>query len=291
MKRLRQHKWIPVAALFLAAAVLIGWSLFQSKYGLTCTPYKIYTDKVREPIRVLQLTDLHNSTFGKDNRELIELSAAQAPDLILITGDLLNAGESETGIATDLISELCGIAPVYVSMGNHELEHQARFGVDPAELYEAAGAVALEKQYEDVTVNGQPIRLGGIYGYCLPEKYLETDEADPEECAFLTEFQNTDRYTILLCHIPVCWMINDGLNEWNVDCVFSGHTHGGQVVLPLVGGVYAPDLGWFPGKLEGLYPSEDGSKTMVLSRGLGNSVLLPRWNNVPELVVVDILPQ
>lgn len=291
MKRLRQHKWIPVAALFLAAAVLIGWSLFQSKYGLTCTPYKIYTDKIREPIRVLQLTDLHNSTFEKDNRELIELSAAQAPDLILITGDLLNAGESETGIATDLISELCGIAPVYVSMGNHELEHQARFGVDPAELYEAAGAVALEKQYEDVTVNGQPIRLGGIYGYCLPEKYLETDEADPEECAFLTEFQNTDRYTILLCHIPVCWMINDGLNEWNVDCVFSGHTHGGQVVLPLVGGIYAPDLGWFPGKLEGLYPSEDGSKTMVLSRGLGNSVLLPRWNNVPELVIVDILPQ
>ena len=291
MQALRHHKWVFVLILLLLISIMVGQSLYQSKNSLTCTSYQISSDKIDTPVRILQLTDLHNSEFGENNQELIDLTAAQSPDVILITGDLLNADEATTDIATNLISALCEIAPVYVSMGNHEIEYQKTYGVNIIELYQRVGAEVLEWQYKEITVNGQQLRLGGIYGYCLPEKYLETNEADPEECAFLSDFQNTDLYTILMCHLSVCWMINDGLDEWDVDCVFSGHVHGGQAILPLIGGVYAPDMGWFPGRLEGLFSSETGEKTLVLSRGLGNTEDIPRFNNIPEIVAVDLVPQ
>lgn len=277
--------------MFLAVGILINRDIYQSKHMLTCTSYSIRTDKIQESIRLVQITDLHNSMFGEKNQDLVDLASKQSPDLILITGDLLKSKELNTDIATDLISDLSKIAPVYVSLGNHEVEYQQNYGTDIAQLYEDAGAVVLDRQYQDLEVNGQEIRLGGIYGYCLPEKYLETNEADPEECAFLSDFQNTDLYTILMCHMPVCWLLNDGLDEWDVDCIFSGHVHGGQVILPLIGGVYAPDMGWFPGRLQGLYSSADGSSMMVLSTGLGNTESVPRFNNIPEVVTVDIFPK
>ena len=275
----------------LIFGVLINRNINQSKYLVNSISYSVKTNKIQKSIRLVQITDLHNSIFGENNQDLIDLVAEQLPDLILITGDLLNSDESETDIATNLISGLGSIAPVYVSLGNHEVEYQQNYGTDVIQLYEDTGAVVLDRQYQDIEVNGQKVRLGGIYGYCLPEKYLETNEANPEECVFLSDFQNTDLYTILMCHMPVSWLINDGLDEWNVDCVLAGHVHGGQIILPLIGGLYAPDMGWFPGKLQGLYSSADGSSTMVLSTGLGNTESVPRFNNIPEVVTVDILPK
>ena len=291
MKLWRYHKVYIVFGALLVFITLLGKMFYQSNHSLNCIYYRIQTDKKFKSIRILQLTDLHNSIFEEKNQELVDLMVKQSPDLILITGDLLNSNELNTDIATDLISDLSKIAPVYVSLGNHEVEYQQNYGTDIVQLYADAGAVVLDRQYQDLEVNGQKIRLGGIYGYCLPEKYLETNEADPEECAFLSDFQNTDLYTILMCHMPACWLLNDGLDEWDVDCIFSGHVHGGQVILPLIGGVYAPDMGWFPGRLQGLYSSADGSSTMVLSTGLGNTESVPRFNNIPEVVTVDILPK
>lgn len=288
MKLWRYHKVYIVCGALLVFIALLGKMFYQSNHSLNCIYYGIQTDKNFKSIRILQLTDLHNSIFGEKNQELVDLMEKQSPDLILITGDLLNSNELNTDIATDLLSDLSKIAPVYVSLGNHEVEYQQNYGMDIVQLYADAGAVVLDRQYQDLEVNGQKIRLGGIYGYCLPKKYLETNEADPEECAFLSDFQNTDLYTILMCHMPVCWLFNGGLDEWDVDCIFSGHVHGGQVIIPLIGGVYAPDMGWFPGRLQGLYSSSDGSSTVVLSTGLGNTESVPRFNNIPEIVTVDI---
>ena len=174
-------------------------------------------------------------------------------------------------------------------MDNHEVEYQQNFGVDLVEIFEEAGATVLEKEYIDITINSQRIRLGGIFGYCLPEKY--DLEIIPEECDFLNEFQNTELYSILMCHIPVCWIENDGIEEWNINMVLSGHAHGGQMRIPFLGGFYAPDEGWFPGVEQGCWASEDSRRYMVLSAGLGSSFHIPRFNNVPEIVVLDLLPE
>ena len=286
--KISHHKKIALSTTILLLFIIISViSLSTSSHTLTITHYTLPSSTISS-LRIVQLTDLHNSEFGEDNARLVFAVRTQSPDLILLTGDLLNSDEQRTDIATNLIAKLCDIAPVYFSNGNHEIEYEERYGVDIDELYREAGAVVLEKEYQDITVKNQKIRLGGIYGYCLPGKYLETGEADPEETAFLEEFQDTDLPKILMCHMPVCWMVNGSLDDWDVDYVFAGHVHGGEVILPFVGGLYGPDLGWFPGKLEGLYSSETGEKTLILSRGLGTNEIIPRFNNIPEVMVVDI---
>lgn len=285
---MKLKKWIPIA-LFSALLLLVACELYRSTYTLTTTHYTIQSTQITAPFRIVQLTDLHNSEFGPDNSKLISIVEAQQADLILITGDLLNSSEETTDTAVMLIRQLVELAPVYISYGNHEKEYENGCEVDLTSVFESAGAKMLEYSYEDIEINNQPLRIGGIYGYCTPAVYLETREASPKECAYLTDFQNTDRYTILLCHMPFSWIVNNGIEEWNINCVFTGHIHGGQIRLPFIGGLYAPDQGWFPGRVAGLYPSNDGEKVMVLSRGLGNTEKVPRFNNVPEIVVVDFV--
>ena len=290
MKRMKRRPLLFCLLVLALTAAAVLLSLALSSYGLMVSRYALSIPTLREPLRIVHLSDLHNSVFGPHNSRLVRKVTAQEPDLILITGDLLNANEERTDIATELIGQLAPIAPVYVSLGNHEIAHEKRYGTDLKELYSNAGAVVLEYDWADIEVNGQNLRLGGLYGYCLPAELLKTKEARPEECAFLEEFQDTDAYTILLCHMPYSWIKKGSLDSWDVDCVLCGHIHGGQVRFPWIGGLWAPDQGWFPGKVCGLYWSKDESKAMLLSRGLGNTDKYPRFNNIPEILVLDLLP-
>ena len=293
-------------------AILSGVSLYRSKHVLTVSRYEISADTTgsskeaassgdsvntsNNALRIVQISDLHNSVFGENNEKLIDCVANEKPNLILMTGDLVNADDPDSEVATNLIRHLTTIAPVYISMGNHELAHEENFGDDLTALWEDAGAVVLDGGFLNIDINGRALRIGGIYGYCLPGKLLKTGEARENECAFLEEMQDTDRYTILMCHMPVCWILNGSLEAWDIDCVFAGHVHGGEVILPFIGGLYGPDFGKFPGRLEGLYyedaeKSEDGTadkSVLILSRGLGTAQRIPRFNNVPEVVSVTI---
>lgn len=276
--------------LFVVLILAIVMAVILSTYGLSVTHYAVSAEKLTAPIRIVQLTDLHNSEFGDCNERLVRKVSKQEPDLILITGDLLNQNEEGTDIATELIEGLCQIAPVYVSYGNHEVTYEENYGVDLRAAYTAVGATVLEFNQIDVEVNGQTLRLGGVYGYCLPAKYVSPGHEREKESRFLENFQDTERYTIFLCHMPVSWIQYGSLEAWDIDCILSGHVHGGQVRLPWIGGLWAPDQGWFPGRESGLYWSEDGQRVMVLSRGLGNTEKMPRINNVPEVLVLDLMP-
>lgn len=280
------------AACGLGALAWGGGSLYCSAYGLEVSRYQVEAP-VAAPVRIAHLSDQHNAVFGPENAALVELVAAQQPDLIFLTGDQINRDEPGTASAERLIRALAGVAPVYCSLGNHEQEYQANFGSDPAKAFARAGAVVLEKSWQDITVNGSLLRVGGLYGYALPagqEKDYASHSWYLEECAFLRDFCGTARAKLLLCHMPVSWIQSGSLDSWAADVVFAGHAHGGQVRLPFVGGLYAPDQGWFPGRECGLYFSADGARTLVLSRGLGGRVPVPRFNNVPELVVAELIP-
>lgn len=124
----------------------------------------------------------------------------------------------------------------------------------------------------------------------MPAKYLDSGEARQHETRFMEAFQNTELPKILMCHMPYSWIVQGSLDSWDVDVVLCGHVHGGQVRIPWVGGLWAPDQGWFPGRECGLYWSKDGSRVMVLSRGLGNTDRYPRFNNIPEISVLELIP-
>ncbi len=252
------------------------------KWSIKLTEYQIKSNKITEPIRIIQLADLHCADFGD---KLSNLITEQNPDLILFVGDIVNMPDEDIAVALSTIRDLAAIVPLYISMGNHDWDYQSAYNVDLTAEFEAAGATVLQATYEDIIVKGQTIRIGGIYGYCLPDNVMEARERDSQ---FLYQFQDTAQYTILLSHMPVCWMINGSLDYWDVDCVLSGHSHGGQVVLPFVGGLYAPDQGWFPGECSGHF--ETDNKHLIVTTGLGGTTPVPRFWNRPEVVVTDILP-
>lgn len=276
-------------AALLVLAVLCAVSLYQSRYSPAVSRYTLYSPKLQNSVRIVLLSDLHDAQFGDNNSNLIGLVAEQRPDIICFAGDVLNYRNNDTSISVNIIGELSQIAPLYVSLGNHEIMYDSLYDADIKAEYENAGAIVAEQSFFDIELNGNPVRIGGIFGYCLPEKYLPTGEAKRSEADYLNSLMDTDAYTVLLCHMPYTWLVHNGVEAWKLDCVLCGHVHGGQLIIPFIGGAYAPDQGFFPGRLWGLYPSEDGERAMVLTRGLGNTENIPRFNNRPEVLVLDLL--
>lgn len=270
------------AAVIVIVILMVLLDFGFSRWGLTTTVYKVPSQEFNA--RIVFLADTHGSEFGKHNERLIKKVREAEPDMIAIAGDLLTYDEDNVDAATELISSLAEIAPLYVSYGNHEEQHPRRAELE--KLFTEAGATVLDFSYEDIEIHGTPVRIGGLYGYALPEG----NEAEWEdESRFLRDFQKTESYKLLLTHMPYSWTVQGSLEYWDIELVLSGHLHGGQIIFPFAGGFYAPDQGFFPGKVWGMSESEDGQSHLIISRGLGSSVRwLPRFHNVPEIVIVEI---
>ena len=269
-----------IIVVLLIVDILISWK------GLKTTHYIYENEKLTKSISAVQLTDLHNSQFGWKNVRLIKKIRNIHPDIIFMTGDMLNDDNKRTDIVEHLITKLSEIAPVYYSFGNQESDYIKNYDTKEAFIkkIENAGAIVLEQEFEDVTINGQKVRIGGLYGYVLSEKL---DWMDGSEQRFMEKFENTDRFTILLSHMPEGLYLWKSMEKWNIDLVFSGHVHGGQVRLPVIGGLYEPEQGFFPTTItKGMHKCGNG--TMVLSAGLGSEELVPRINNIPEIVVCEM---
>ena len=287
-KKRKQRIW-RVALLLFALLTAILLYFYVTSLFLHVETYTLPAN-VASPIRVVHLSDLHNAQFGKKNEQLVALVAMQNPDLIIISGDMLNSDDENTDVVTALISDLSTIAPVYYGYGNHEKLWEQRFGRDLRPIIESAGAVVVDNDYIDLEVHGTSLRIGGYMGfYPIPHMTSDDEIQQASELAFITDFQNTDRVKLLINHIPTGWVDWNYVNRNPVDFVFSGHYHGGIVRIPFLDrGLYAPYVGWFPPFTKGVYV---GTKaTCILSAGLGNEHHIPRFNNPPEIVVVDLIP-
>lgn len=232
--------------------------------------------------RIAQISDLHNAEFGERNALLLKELSESKPDIIAITGDLVDAQHTDIDIALAFAKEANQIAPVYYVTGNHEAS-LSKYAELKAGL-QAVGVTVLE----DETVQlGQGDGSVTLIGLSDPNFTIRNDMFNEVPAMIGTKLDNligdkTD-YTILLSHRPELF---DTYVICGVDLVLSGHAHGGQFRLPLIGGLVAPNQGFFPKYDAGLFVN--GGTNMVVSRGLGNSIIPFRFNNRPEIVLVEL---
>lgn len=264
---------LAVAALLLLAAVCV---VCDSKYDLQLTEYEISSDRLPKELdgfRIVQLSDLHGSTFGKDNERLVKLVAEQQPDLIVLTGDF--AGSKEQLPTLDsLLRGISGLAPVYYINGNHEW---AGGCVEPVRsIMEKHGVKYLSNQYEALEAGGGRIVIAGA-----EDPNGRADMLKPQALAEQLRRDYPEDYVLWLGHRNY-WV--EQYPELPVDLILSGHAHGGIVRLPVVGGLLNTDHSLGAEYEAGLYYS--GGYCMLVSRGLGNSIMIPRIFNRPELVSI-----
>ena len=231
-----------------------------------------------EGFKIAHVSDLHNAVFGRKNERLLSLIRAAEPDIIAITGDLIDSRHTDIDSALAFVEAAAEIAPVYYVTGNHE----SRLDFDEIEpRLIAAGARVLRNEAEDIGHGGERIRLAGIDDPSFIRTGGTSEERAAAELEQLGDGGGT--FTVLLVHRPE---LVEVYAEYGAGLVLSGHAHGGQVRLPLLGGLYAPGQGLLPEYDSGLYSL--GETQMVVSRGLGNSVAPLRVNNRPELVIVTL---
>lgn len=284
------NKKILCLAIVLILIVFTAFSivLHRDATEFIVTEYSVPTE-VTSPTRIVHLTDLHSVVYGEGNEEIVSAVLSASPDLILMTGDMLSGEDDGPEVVCDLIRRLAEIAPVYYGYGNHEKEWEARTGDSLAPALTAAGATVLDCAYVDMTVGGTDLRIGGYHGYYRqPGMFPITKEQKQAELSFCDEFEDTDRYKILLCHIPTAWLDWGYINCFPVDLVLSGHYHGGQIRL-FGRGLYAPYVGLFPEYTRGIFQGE--TATCILSAGIGTEQGIPRINNSPEILSIDLIPE
>lgn len=254
------------------------------------TEYKI--DSARIPaafdgFRMVQLSDLHGAVYGKNSETLIREVKKAGPDIVVMTGDMMDNGRGAVDLAVRLCMELVREYPVYYALGNHEQTLEKGIWQKAKRQLKESGVVFLENNRAELVRNGEMIRL---YGLVMPlvyykdpfgefEKGVNFYKKNVQEC-----LGNADRskYNILLAHNPLYF---PACYNWGADLTLSGHVHGGIIHVPGIGGLLSPDLTFFPKYDAGHF--EKNGRHMIVSRGLGNRFLF-RVFNPAEMVVITL---
>ena len=274
-------RYLPIAALLF---LLVVWTLWGNTALMVNT---ITVSENQIPLefsgfRIAQISDLHNAEFGEKNARLLNILSEKKPDIIVITGDLVDARHTDVSIALSFAEEAVQIAPVYYVTGNHEASlsqyEELKTGL------ESAGVIVLEDETVQLERSGSFLTLIGLSD---PNFAIRSNIFNEVPAMISTKLNDLTKdetnYTILLSHRPELF---DTYVSCGVDLVLSGHAHGGQFRLPLVGGLVAPNQGFFPKYDAGLYT--EGRTNMIVSRGIGNSIIPLRFNNRPEIVLVEL---
>ncbi len=256
----------------IISVIILTVFLYAQNNWIKVTSIDVESAKIQNNTRIVHITDLHGKLFGKDNKRLIGLIKEQNPDIIVFTGDLIDRSDKNITSSINTLKELQAYRPLYYIPGNHEF----RSGKSE-QIFKALSKLnvnVLRCEIKDIEVKGNRISILGM------------DETGVKRNVFLNslnEFEKRETYKILLSHYP------ENINEYkdrNVNLVLSGHAHGGQFILPFVGGVYAPGQGFFPEYYKGKY-NVNGTD-FIVSSGLGNSSIPIRLFNRPEVIVINL---
>ena len=287
-----------ITQILFGATVILGGVIFY-KYetdSLEITKYEIENEKIPKEFdnfKIVQISDLHNKSFGKGNKRLLEKIDSQNPDIVVITGDLVEGDNKDFDVALNLIDELLKKYKVYHIMGNHEQKslikkHKELYKTYFDKLYNK-NIVNLDNEKTKVEKDGKYIN---IYGLIIPLEYYPYFFKNYENKNMKLEQDfinnklgeiNRDEYNILLAHTPFFF---EDYEKYGVDLVLAGHVHGGIIRLPKVGGLLSPNREFFPKYDFGKYIKNN--TTMLLSKGLGGSKVLIRFACKPEIVSITL---
>jgi predicted MPP superfamily phosphohydrolase len=276
MKIVKRSKFT-LTIICIALIIMVIWMVWANT-ALEVNEFTIKSEQIPESFsgfRIAQISDLHNDLFGEDNEILLSMLRGCRPDIIVLTGDLIDSYDTDIEVSRRFAIDALKIAPCYYVTGNHE-SRIPEFAILKADL-EAAGVIILENERVELQRGGETIALIGIDDPCF-------------QTAGITEVLHglvaEDSYTILLSHRPE---LLDIYAQYSINLALTGHAHGGQFRLPFVGGVIAPAQGFFPKYDSGLYTKN--TTNMLVSRGVGNSLIPMRFNNRPEIIVVELQPK
>ena len=279
----KRRRWLLLGVFLAALLGVIAWVAWGNT-ALVTTELSVKSEKLPaafDGFRIVQVSDLHNASFGEGNAELLERVEQAQPDCIALTGDLVDSRHTDVDAALSFASEAAKIAPTYYVTGNHEARleewEQLLTGL------EEAGVTILQNESILLEREGQSIVFSGVEDPSFHDDPLLHDTEGIWERNLESLSPEEGRYTILLSHRPEYFAFYEKLG---FDLVLAGHAHGGQFRLPGIGGLWAPGQGLFPEYDAGLY--QQGGTAMAVSRGLGNSLFPFRVNNQPEIVSITL---
>lgn len=259
-------------------AAAVAFLIKDSRDDLEISRYEVKSQKLPESFdgfKIVQLSDLHGAEFGEDGMGLVEKVKELEPDIIALTGDFVT-DEGDLAAVEKLAARLTELCPVYFVSGNHEFG--SGLAVKVRNILERAGVKYLSNEYLTISRGEDEILLGGV-----EDPLAYADMLSPDELAQKMNDAAPDAFKILLGHRNY-WMTE--YPELPVDLIFCGHAHGGLVRIPGVGGLIGTDRRLFPDFDAGQF--NNGRYTLIVSRGLGNSVPIPRVFNRPEIVCVEL---
>lgn len=226
--------------------------------------------------KIVQVSDVHLPRNASNIQKLIDLVKKQAPDIVAVTGDMIDQSADISSCGLERFCRgLADICDVYAVTGNHEFWNGDR--ENWKKIIDESGIKLIDNEYAILEKDGQKLALMGLEDN---RQYSDTPFGEMDELK--------DVPKVLLAHRPELWpAYSSGLYGIHPDLVLSGHAHGGQFRIPFAGGLYAPGQGFFPQYTSGLYETQSGSR-MIVSRGLGNSVIPVRINNRPHLPVIKL---
>ena len=230
---------------------------------------------------IAHISDLHNKSFGKNQSLILKKLNSLSPDIIVVTGDLVDRRKYDLASAMEFIEGAVKIAPIYYVSGNHEAWSGEYSTIK--ERLEHAGVNILDNSKIELSKGESTIELLGVRdpAFLTSKNSRVIDKSEIKEQ--LKKWSFSANFKMLLIHRPELF---DIYAENKMDLIFAGHAHGGQIRIPFIGGVLAPNQGLFPKYTDGSHT--ENSSTIFISRGLGNSVFPFRIGNRPEIVMVTL---